>query len=113
MYSRVHPISICVEHNATLFSFDYVDVLQIFTTTPEVSVKVMAYVSSGTYQLMDTVNILTQLNANKRQVMRQAEIYRLLLKQDRRVLFPVTKKLLSTQKGITPETLFRTIENYK
>ncbi|OZS43424.1 Crp/Fnr family transcriptional regulator [Photobacterium sanguinicancri] len=113
MNPRVYPMSARVEQDTELFSFDYANTLRIFTCTPEVSVRVMTYMSNRIYHLMDTVNILTQVNANQRLVMRLAEIYRLQQKQDRRVLIPVTKKLLATQLGMTPETLSRSIKKLK
>lgn len=69
--------------------------------------------SNRIHHLMDTVNILTQVNANQRLVMRLAEIYRLQLKQEGKVFLPVTKKLLATQLGMTPETLSRAIKKLK
>lgn len=113
MTPRVYPMSARVDQETQLLAFHYTDVLNVFTKSPGISTKVMGYMSNRIHHLMDTVNILTQVNANQRLVMRLAEIYRLQLKQEGKVFLPVTKKLLATQLGMTPETLSRAIKKLK
>ncbi len=113
MTPRVYPMSARVDQETQLLAFHYTDVLSVFTKSPDISTKVMGYMSNRIHHLMDTVNILTQVNANQRLVMRLAEIYRLQLKQEGKVFLPVTKKLLATQLGMTPETLSRAIKKLK
>lgn len=113
MTPRVYPMSARVDQETQLLAFHYTDVLSVFTKSPGISTKVMGYMSNRIHHLMDTVNILTQVNANQRLVMRLAEIYRLQLKQEGKVFLPVTKKLLATQLGMTPETLSRAIKKLK
>ncbi|MGF1788499.1 Crp/Fnr family transcriptional regulator [Photobacterium swingsii] len=113
MTPRVYPMSARVDKETQLLAFHYTDVLSVFTKSPGISTKVMGYMSNRIHHLMDTVNILTQVNANQRLVMRLAEIYRLQLKQEGKVFLPVTKKLLATQLGMTPETLSRAIKKLK
>lgn len=42
---------------------------------------------------MDTVNILTQVNANQRLVMKLADFYRAQSRNEGKITLPVTKKL--------------------
>ncbi|PSW17251.1 Crp/Fnr family transcriptional regulator [Photobacterium sanctipauli] len=113
MCPRVYPMSARIEQDSELSAFHYADVLEIFTGSPALSAKVMSYMSNRIHHLMNTVNILTQVNANQRLVMRLAEIYRTQERCDGKITLPVTKKILATQLGMTPETLSRAIKKLK
>lgn len=102
-----------VEQQTELSAFHYQDVLDLVSGSPELSKKVMAFMSNRICHLMDTLDILTQVNANQRLVMKLADIYRNQETQEDWVSLPMTKKLLATQLGMTPETLSRTIKKLK
>ncbi len=99
-----------VVQDTELSVFHYQDVLAVFTQSPQTSLKVMNYMTNRIHQLMDTVNILTQVNANQRLVMKLADFYRAQSRNEGKITLPVTKKLLATQLGMTPETLSRTFK---
>ncbi|QQX81431.1 Crp/Fnr family transcriptional regulator [Shewanella sp. KX20019] len=113
MQPRTYPMSARIEQDSELSAFCYQSILSIVSSSPEVSVKVMAFMSNKICQLMDTMNILTQVNANQRLVMKLADIYRSQNIKQGRVSLLVTKKLLATQLGMTPETLSRAIKKLK
>ncbi len=113
MEPRKYPMSARVEQETDLLAFNYEDVLNVFSGSPEVSLKVMNYMSNKICNLMSTLNILTQVNANQRLVMKLAELYRAQVATKGKVSLPVTKKLLATQLGMTPETLSRAIKKLK
>ncbi|MEX0333268.1 Crp/Fnr family transcriptional regulator [Vibrio tubiashii] len=113
MQPRTYPMSARVEQGTELSAFYYQDVLDLISGSPQLSIKVMAFMSNRISHLMDTVNILTQVNANQRLVMKLADIYRSQETKQDWVSLPVTKKLLATQLGMTPETLSRTIKKLK
>lgn len=113
MEPRKYPMSARVEQDTDLLGFGYEDVLSVFSGSPEVSLKVMNYMSNKICHLMSTLNILTQVNANQRLVMKLAELYRAQVATQGKVSLPVTKKLLATQLGMTPETLSRAIKKLK
>lgn len=113
MEPRKYPMSAKVDQDSELSRFCYQDVLSIVSSSGELSLKVMNYMSNRINHLMDRVNILTQVNANQRLVMRLAEIYREQRVKEGTVLLPITKKLLATQLGMTPETLSRTMKKLK
>lgn len=113
MNPRKYPMSARVEQDTELSAFGHQDVLNLFSGSPELSVKVMAFMSNKICHLMNTLNILTQVNANQRLVMKLAEIYRAQGAKEGTVSLMVTKKLLATQLGMTPETLSRAIKKLK
>ena len=113
MSPRTYPMSARVEQETELSVFHYQDVLKAFTQSPETSIKVMNYMTNRIHQLMDTVNILTQVNANQRLVMKLADVYRTKNKNDQKITLPTTKRLLASQLGMTPETLSRAFKKLK
>lgn len=113
MVPRCYPMSARVEQDTELSTFYHKDVLALFSETPEISIKVMAFMSNKICHLMNTLNILTQVNANQRLIMKLAELYRAQEVKDGTISLPVTKKLLATQLGMTPETLSRVIKKLK
>ena len=113
MQPREYPMSARVEQDSELSAFSYQQVQSVVTHSPELSLKVMSFMSNRICHLMNTVNILTQVNANQRLVMKLAEIYRSQMVKGDKLSIPVTKKLLATQLGMTPETLSRAMKKLK
>lgn len=113
MLPRTYPMSARIEQNTELSAFYYQDVLEFVADSSELTTKIMAFMSNRIRHLMDTVDILTQVNANQRLVMKLANIYRTQGAKQDWVSLPVTKKLLATQLGMTPETLSRAMKKLK
>ncbi|WED23921.1 Crp/Fnr family transcriptional regulator [Vibrio sp. JC009] len=113
MSPREYPMSARVDQDSILWAFRHEDVVSLVSQSPELSLKVMGYMTNSIHKLMDTVNILTQVNAHQRVVMRLAEIYREQLPKENKLCLPVTKRLLASQLGMTPETLSRVIKKLK
>ncbi|GAB2657238.1 Crp/Fnr family transcriptional regulator [Vibrio panuliri] len=113
MQPRTYPMSARVDQSSELSIFHYQDVLDLISSSPELSLKVMGFMSNRICHLMDTMDILTQVNANQRLVMKLADIYRNQETKQDWVNLPVTKRLLATQLGMTPETLSRSIKKLK
>lgn len=113
MSPRVYPMSARIDQDTELSVFHYQDVLSVFTQSPETSLKVMSYMTNRIHHLMNTLNILTQVNANQRIVMKLAEFYHSQSKREDKITLPVPKKLLATQLGMTPETLSRAFKKLK
>ncbi|WP_070967599.1 Crp/Fnr family transcriptional regulator [Vibrio sonorensis] len=113
MQPRNYPMSAKVDQDTELSAFHYKDVLRVVSGSPELSIRVMAFMSNRICHLMNTVNILTQVNANQRLVMKFADLYRAQNAKDGRICLPVTKKLFATQLGMTPETLSRAMKKLK
>lgn len=113
MQPRVYPMSARIEQYTELTAFHYQDVISLVSGSPLLSTRMMAFMSNRISQLMDTVNILTQVNANQRLVMKLADFYRAQDSRQNWVSLPVTKKLLASQLGMTPETLSRSMKKLK
>jgi CRP/FNR family transcriptional regulator len=114
MEPRTYPMSARLDQDSTLSQFHHSDVTRIFTSSPDISLRTMNFMGNRIHQLMDTVDILTQVSAPQRLVMKFAEIYRNEAgKYDGKIPLPVSKKLMATQLGMTPETLSRTLKKMK
>ncbi|MEF2142614.1 Crp/Fnr family transcriptional regulator [Vibrio alginolyticus] len=113
MSPRTYPMSARVDQDTELSVLYYRGVLTVFTQSPQTSLKVMNYMANRIHQLMDTINILTQVNANQRLVMKLADLYRAQSRIDGKITLSVTKKLLAIQLGMTPETLSRAFKKLK
>jgi len=113
MTPRQYPMSAKIEQDSILLEFGYQALITLVSESPTLSIKVMHYMSNKIAGLMNRVDILTQVKANQRLVMRLAELYRTQIKKEGKVVLPVTKKLLATQLGMTPETLSRMIKKFK
>ncbi|WP_104401696.1 Crp/Fnr family transcriptional regulator [Vibrio penaeicida] len=114
MEPRTYPMSARLDQDSTLSRFHHSDVSRIFSSTPEISIRTMQFMGNRIHQLMNTIDILTQVSAPQRLVMKLAEVYRQEAeKYDGKVPLPVSKKLMATQLGMTPETLSRTLTRLK
>lgn len=113
MEPRQYPMSARVDQDSVLLAFKCQDILDMVSNSPELSLKLLGHMSNRIAQLMNTVNILTQVNANQRLVMKLADLYRAQAGKEGKVTLPVTKKLFATQLGMTPETLSRALKKLK
>lgn len=113
MQPRKYPMSAKVDQESVISAFHYQDVLQVVAHSPELSLKVMSFMSNKICNLMNSLDILTQVNASQRLVMKLAELYRSQGNKQGKVFIPVTKKLFATQLGMTPETLSRSFKKLK
>ncbi|MGF1909985.1 Crp/Fnr family transcriptional regulator [Vibrio kasasachensis] len=113
MDPRKYPMNARVEQDSVFVVFNHKDVINLVVSSPELSMKTMSYMSNKICNLMNTLNILTQVSANQRLVMKLAELYRGQIPQEGKIHLSVTKKLLATQLGMTPETLSRSIKKLK
>lgn len=113
MQPRRYAMSAKADQESILSVFSYEDIIKFATDSPDLSLQIMHHMSNHIHYLMDTVNILTQVSANQRLVMKLAEIYRLQKDEGKMISLPATKKLLATQLCMTPETLSRVIKKLK
>ncbi|ARR50801.1 Crp/Fnr family transcriptional regulator [Photobacterium damselae subsp. damselae] len=113
MSPRQYPMTARIEQDSVLLAYQHNDVKQLVSKTPELAVRVMEYMTNKIHSLVNDVNILTQVNANQRFVMKLAEIYKKQGLKTDKINLLTTKKLLATQLGMTPETLSRAIKRLK
>ncbi len=113
MQPREYPMSAKVDQQTSLTCFSYASFKHLFIANPELSLQVISYISNRVGQLMNSMDMLTQVNANQRLVMHFADIYSKQNRQDNRFTLPNTKKVLASQLGITPETLSRLFKKLK
>ena len=111
--SKVYPMTAKVEQTTQLNVFAQASVVNFIMRNPELSIKIIGYMSNKVNHLVNTLNILTQVNANQRFIMKLAEIYNAQSLCEGKVHLMVTKKLLATQLGMAPETLSRVLNKLK
>lgn len=110
---RVYPMSAKADQDSVLSAFSCEAIDQLLDNSPTLSRKMLGLMSNHVCKLMNNVNILTQVNANQRLVMKLAEIYKHQNCANGRMSLPITKKLLASQLGMTPETLSRSFKKLK
>ena len=120
MSPRRYPMTARIDQDSELLAFQHHHVVDIMSSNPETSKKVMAYMSNHIFQLMDTQDILTQVNSLQRLVMKLAQLCRQQQQPTStikttaiKVALPISKKLFAMQLGIKPETLSRLIKKLK
>lgn len=113
MQPRVYPMNAHVAQTTILTCYSYQSLTSLFKSDNELAMKVISFMSNRVGQLMNSLDMLTQVNANQRLVMYFAEIYRKQKQKGNRLVLPSTKKILATQLGITPETLSRLLNKLK
>jgi len=113
MEPRVYPMSAHVDQGTSLTCYSYESFGELFKSDNELAMKVISFMSNRIGQLMNSLDMLTQVNANQRLVMYFAEMYRKQKKHGNRFMLPSTKKVLATQLCITPETLSRLFNKLK
>jgi len=111
--TKEYPMTAKIEQETELNIFHHEAIINIIMQSPELSIKIISYMGNKINHLMNTLNILTQVNANQRFIMKLAEIYNAQSLCEGKVYLTVTKKLLATQLGMTPETLSRVINKLK
>ncbi|QBG35458.1 Crp/Fnr family transcriptional regulator [Litorilituus sediminis] len=113
MQPRQYPMSAHIDQASSIVCYSYQSFTKLFTSYPELALNVISFISNRVGQLMNSMDMLTQVNANQRLVMHFAEIYQKQKRQDNRFTLPNTKKVLASQLGITPETLSRLFNKLK
>jgi CRP/FNR family transcriptional regulator len=113
MTPRIYPMSAHIDQITTLTCYSYESLNRILKSDSDLAMKVVGFMSDRVGQLMDSLDMLTQVNANQRLVMYFADIYRKQKQHGNRFILPNTKKVLATQLGITPETLSRLLNKLK
>lgn len=113
MEPRIYPMSAHVDQKTSLSCYSHESFNRLFKSDGELAMKVIGFMSNRVGQLMNSLDMLTQVNANQRLVMYFAEIYRKQKQHGNRFVLPNTKKVLATQLGITPETLSRLLNKLK
>ena len=110
---RLYPMSAKADQDSSVsaFSCDIID--QLLDGSADLSRRMLGVMSNNVCNLMNTINILTQVNANQRLVMKLAEIYKQQNCSEGKMSLPITKKLLASQLGMTPETLSRSFKKLK
>ncbi len=113
MQPRNYPMSAHVDQETSLTCYSYQSFKKLFIANPELTMQVISFVTNRVGQLMNSLDMLTQVNANQRLVMHFADIYSKQKRRGNRFTLPNTKKVLASQLGITPETLSRLFKKLK
>jgi len=113
MEPRVYPMSAHIDQETSLTCYSYESLTTLFKSDGELAMRVIQFMSNRVGQLMESLDMLTQVNANQRLVMYFAEMYRKQEQQGNKFTLPNTKKMLATQLGIKPETLSRLLKRLK
>lgn len=113
MEPRIYPMSAHVDQHTSLTCYKQESFISLFKSDSELAMKVIGFMSNKVGHLMNSLDMLTQVNANQRLVMYFAEVYNKQKSCSNRFVIPYTKKMLATQLCITPETLSRLFSKLK
>lgn len=108
-----YPMTAVAEQDSVLKRFDRSCLFNLLAQHPVLSIKMMQFMGQRIGQLMDTIDTLTQINAEQKLVMFFAQLHKQQNRSDHQIIIPVTKKVLAHQLGIKPETLSRMYRKFK
>ena len=113
MTPRCYPMSAHVDQKTRLTCYSHESINELLISDSALAMNVLGFMGNRIGQLMNSLDMLTQVNASQRLVMYFADIYRKQQQQGNKLILPNTKKVLATQLGITPETLSRLLNKLK
>lgn len=121
MPAQQYPMTAIVEVDSELIEIKKEFLFFFIKQSPELAIKIMAFMSQRISFLMNTIDTLTQVNADQRLVMYLAQLY---IKQQPiqqpeqqpeqvSICLPFNKKTLANQICVKPETLSRMLKKLK
>ena len=76
MTPRCYPMSAHVDQKTSLTCYSYDSINALLKSDSDLAIKVIGFMSNKIGQLMDSLDMLTQVNASQRLVMYFADVYR-------------------------------------
>lgn len=108
-----YPMTAIAETNCQLAVFHKKDLHNLVNNSPILANKFMALISQRVSNLLDTIDTLTQVNADQRLVMFFAQQYAQQRPNNHSIMLNMPKKVLASQLSIKPETLSRILKKLK
>ena len=108
-----YPMTGIAEVDSELVEIKKDSLLALIKKSPELSIKIMTFMSQRIGVLMNTIDTLTQVSADQRLVMYLAQLYLNQQPEQVSVCLPFSKKVLANQICVKPETLSRMLKRLK
>lgn len=113
MPHKSYPMTAIAEVKSQVSIINKHDLLGLIESSPKLAVRIMAFMSQRISTLMNTIDTLTQVNAEQRLVMFLAQIYKKQRSGNLSIQMPYSKKVLAHQICAKPETLSRILKKFK
>ena len=113
MTPRQYPMNARADLDTELTEFSHSSLMNLMEQHPDLTKRLLGFMSNRICDLMNNMNILTQVNANQRLIMKLGEFYTNQNRHEGKLTLPVTKRVLASQLGMTPETLSRSLNRFK
>lgn len=111
--SQQYPMTAIAEIDTQVSVFHKKHLFELIETSPQLALAIMRFMSQRIASLMDTIDTLTQVNADQRLVMFFAQQYAKQSSEKPSITLPYAKKVLAGQLSIKPETLSRILKKFK
>lgn len=108
-----YPMTAIAEVDSELIEVKKESFLNFIKLSPDLAIKIMSFMSHRISFLVNTIDTLTQVNAEQRLVMYLAQLYLQQQPEKLSVCLPFSKKVLANQICVKPETLSRMLRRLK
>lgn len=108
-----YPMTAIAEVDSQVCVINKFDLLDLVESSPSLAIKIMGFMSQRINTLMNTIDTLTQVNAEQRLVMFLAQLYNKQNTDNASIQMPYAKKVLAHQICVKPETLSRILKKLK
>lgn len=113
MKEQVYPMTAVVEVDCTLLEIEKSALFALIAKSPKLAISIMSFMSQRINVLMNTIDTLTQVNADQRFVMFLSQLYAKQQLENFSVRLPFSKKVIAQQICVKPETLSRILKKLK
>lgn len=113
MSEQVYPMTAIVEVDCELLEIEKTGLFSLISKSPELAINIMSFMTQRISFLMNTIDTLTQVNAEQRFVMFLSQLYVNQQPENSAVRLPFSKKVIAQQICVKPETLSRILKKLK
>ena len=113
MPEQSYPMTAIAEVDSDIIMIKKPELLEQISFSPALAIEIMGFMSERISNLMNTIDALTQVNAEQRFIMFLAQLKQNQKRERALIQLPFSKKVLANQICVKPETLSRLLKKLK